>query len=135
MTQWKKAVRTDAKIDAKMPECFALLSRNAFAQWVVGRAFREADELELFYSLLRNIQSRISWAFAATRGECERNREGFCAPCNFDCPHCRNGKCAEVETLTDEATMRKVPYYAKEFEKREAERRARKENEKEASDE
>ena len=75
----------------------------------------------------------------ATRGECERNRKGFCAPCKFDCPHCRNGKCAEVATLDDEATMRRVPYYAKEFEKREAERRSRNEmkrneNEKEADE-
>ena len=67
----------------------------------------------------------------AARGECERNRNGYCSPCKFDCPHCRNGKCAEVETLDDEATMRRVPYYAAEFEKGEAERRARKENEKE----
>ena len=74
MTQWKKAVRTDAKIDAKMPECFALLSRNAFAQWVGGRSFREADELELFYSLLRNVQSRISWAFAATSATEKRHQ-------------------------------------------------------------
>ena len=74
MTQWKKAVRTDAKIDAKMPECFALLARNAFAQWVGGRAFRESDELELFYSLLRNVQSRISWAFAATSATEKRHQ-------------------------------------------------------------
>ena len=66
MTQWKKAVSADAKIDAKMPECFALLARNAFAQWVDSRSFRESDELELFYKLLRGVQGRISWAFAAT---------------------------------------------------------------------
>ena len=66
MTQWKKAVSADSKIDAKMPECFALLARNAFAQWVDSRSFRESDERELFYKLLRGVQGRISWAFAAT---------------------------------------------------------------------
>ena len=74
MTQWKKAVRTNAKIDAKMPECFALLSRNAFAKWIDEHSFREADEPELFYKLLRGVQGRVSAAFAATSATEKRHQ-------------------------------------------------------------
>lgn len=30
------------------------------------------------------------------RTMCDRNRGGFCAPCNFDCPHFKDGHCVPV---------------------------------------
>ncbi len=68
----------------------------------------------------------------AMRGECERNANGYCSPCKFDCPHYRDGRCVEVETLTDEATLMKVPRMAARMEQLKAERQK---EEKEADDE
>ena len=69
----------------------------------------------------------------AMRGECERNANGYCSPCKFDCPHYRAGRCVDAENLTDEATLMKVPHMAKRMEQLRAERQ--KESEKEASNE
>ena len=66
----------------------------------------------------------------AMRGECERNANGYCSPCKFGCPHYKAGRCVEVETLTDEATLMHVPHMAARMEQLKAERR----NEKEASE-
>ena len=64
MTQWKKAVRAEGKVEEQMPECFALLSRNAFAAHRTTSSLRGESEAVVFARLFGNVGRQIGYAFA-----------------------------------------------------------------------
>lgn len=82
MTQWKKSVKRDMKVDRMMPECFALLSRTEFAQCINCHDLRISDEPMLFSKLLRGVQGRISNAFS-TKNTTDKRRQLYCAIANI----------------------------------------------------
>lgn len=63
MTQWKKTVKKGAKIDAQMPECFALLSRLSFEHNIV-HVPSGAGENVVCSMMLRRLETELRGAAA-----------------------------------------------------------------------
>lgn len=82
MTQWKKTMKRDMKVDRMMPECFALLSRMEFGQILNNNNIRICDEPMLFSKLLRGVQVKISNAFS-TNNTTDKRRQLYSAIANI----------------------------------------------------
>lgn len=59
MTQWKKTVKKGAKIDAQMPECFALLSRLHF-EHNIGHVPSGVSENVVYSMMTRHLEMELS---------------------------------------------------------------------------
>ena len=47
---------------------------------------------------------------------CSRYRDGYCAPCKFDCPHFKDGCCIELSAPLADADFDRIPAFASEKE-------------------